>query len=322
MDESRNAALYLSAVTSIDAAYVGTVSGGSRLQGLSFKPLVTVEGNVDGDEQVVADFGSIKKKIKEAIDDKLHGYDHKLLYDPKQVSVEPGHLVGTSHLTVADHGMLISGDTRGMRPVHNLGDSQDIPGTICTSLGTYLGVKFPDFRFSVTYDAEAEGIPFSSRLQHHGYACTKPVYFDYMHGLPRSTSWGCQFIAHGHLSFVQLLRDAAGERASLYRDEPEDLELAADIAQSLNNTYIVNRAYYWQAKGTDFIRYTSRDRGVFSLHAAGDNLSLVFLDTETTIENIAAYVERVWRKRLSACGITALYLSEGLQKGCLVRVSS
>ena len=69
------AELFLSDLTVVDHAYIddsGNVVGGS------FNPTFYVAGNVDPVEQVVVDFSTIKKDIKNIIDSRLIGFDHKL----------------------------------------------------------------------------------------------------------------------------------------------------------------------------------------------------------------------------------------------------
>ena len=62
---NKPASIFLTNVTVIDGAFV-TERG--MVEGASFNPKFVVTGPVTEDEQVVIDFGRIKKKLKEWID--------------------------------------------------------------------------------------------------------------------------------------------------------------------------------------------------------------------------------------------------------------
>ena len=62
-------------VTTIDYAYINTEG---QLLGGSYNADFEVTGDIEFNEQVVIDFGKVKKAIKQIIDGKFHGFDHKL----------------------------------------------------------------------------------------------------------------------------------------------------------------------------------------------------------------------------------------------------
>lgn len=78
--------LFIGNLTTIDYAYIHptryTIKGGSL--NLS----VEVTGDIEPVENVVVDFGTIKKKIKSLIDDKEEGFDHKLWVPENHGGVE------------------------------------------------------------------------------------------------------------------------------------------------------------------------------------------------------------------------------------------
>src|ERR1019366_4256422 len=75
--------MFLADVTVIDLAYITPIG---TILGSSLSPKFVVSGDVTKDESVVVDFGKIKKKIKALIDDRDHGYDHKLwLFDNSDI---------------------------------------------------------------------------------------------------------------------------------------------------------------------------------------------------------------------------------------------
>lgn len=72
---SNAATMFLSNLTILDHAILderGNVVGGS------FNPSFFVAGEIDPIEQVVVDFSTVKKEIKNIIDDRETGFDHKL----------------------------------------------------------------------------------------------------------------------------------------------------------------------------------------------------------------------------------------------------
>ncbi len=321
----RDLALNLSAVTAVDLGYIDLKG---KLVGHSFKPIITVHGPVTDDEQVIEDFGSIKKRIKAAIDDKLTGYDHKLVYDPSVCAVLPSYKTGVSSLSVEDGRLLVTGDSLAFRPLKfsSLRSTAiTVDRVLCQELEGYLNSTFQPLSFEVSSDVRGEGLmPFMDSS--FGTPLTKPLYFSYTHGLPKSSSWGCQFIAHGHFSFIQLLSDRdyypmVHHNSDEYLDLEEHVEVALDIATSMEGSYLVNREYQAKTRTEigEYIRYNSRDRGAFELQMSTDYMPIIGLDTETTVENIARYIAARWKDKLTKTGISALYVSEGLQKGALVR---
>ncbi len=309
-------------VTSVDMGYVD-ING--VIQGMSFNPYITVEGPIEADEQVIEDFGSIKKRIKAAIDDKMKGYDHKLVYDAQDCNLEPMHLPDRSYLATKS-GTIISGQTVAFRRLDyssfkNTG--KHVWDVMAIELEGYLNSLFSPFKFTVNADTIMAPLP-PSHSTPYGVAVTRPVDFSYTHGLPRSTSWGCQFIAHGHMSFVQLLmrRDPMPFRFDPdmpFYEPPNVFDLVDRISVDLDGSYFVNKeAHQKTYAGSDYIRYTSRDRGVFELQMPSDTKKLAVLDTDTTVENIASYVWKKWESEFQELRVSGMYISEGLSKGALI----
>lgn len=320
-------ALNLTSVTSID---MGLIDPDGKLTGRSFKPVITVHGNLQGDEQVIEDFSSIKRRIKAAIDDKLSGYDHKLIYDPSQCKLTPGFYPGTATLTVGDGKLQVTGDPRSFRKLAYTSfrsTALTVDQILSRELERFLNVTFPGLRFEVMADVRAESLmPYMASS--FGVPLTQPIYFSYVHGLPKSTSWGCQFIAHGHLSFIQLLSNSSYYCGADSWQNFDYLDLnhrcykvAVDIASTLDGAYIVNKEYHSPiGQIGEYVRYTSKDRGTFELQMQAGSMPIIQLDTETTVENIAQYVATRWKDKLLESSITSIYVSEGLQKGALARV--
>lgn len=321
--QSKPPALQLNNVTQVDMGYVD-IDG--VVQGLSFNPYITVEGPIDPDEQVIQDFGTIKKRIKEVIDDQVSGYDHKLIYDPLECKVDPlytGSLVSVK----TKNGTMIAGSHLGFRPMKDISirtTGMHIYELMARELEGYLNRNIRPFRFTVNADTRITPMP-ANQLTPYGHAVTHGIGFSYTHGLPRSTSWGCQFIAHGHSSFIQLLApalpDAPHRHYTMdYLDYEADLELLHTITEALSEAYFVRKEDYQKVKGSHYVRYTSRSRGIFEYHMPEDTKKIIVLEKDTTIENIAEYIWTRWEDRFLNNNVSGIFVSEGLSKGALAGV--
>jgi 6-pyruvoyl-tetrahydropterin synthase len=293
--------LFISDLTTVDYAYISSVG---LLQGDSFNVSVYVSGEVTEDEKVVEDFGSVKKRIKEYIDHKVNGFDHKLWIDRRDPSWS---LVPRS----PDQRFVYKSDVLEM----------DIPFSavkfyVCgmrveDQLEQYLKMEMPnlDFRVMINHDYH---LPMKTSRE------TPPSRFNYVHGLKDSTSWGCQNIAHGHHSFLYFASGIYGAqtRSHMFQEE---------VARILNETVFVKREnILTEASGYVEVAYTSRDRGPFySKYRVGKEAhQLSILETETTIEFLGEYIRDFWSSGLIAYGVKSVYVSEGLMKGSFFEVES
>lgn len=137
------------------------------------------------------------------------------------------------------------------------------------------------------------------------------VQFNYTHGLPKSTSWGCQNILHGHSSFLVL----GGENGGF-----DQTELANTIAHSLNDSYLYDVNNEVETDAGFGLSYTT-ERGCFSLLLSSSPayaVDTIALRAAPTIENIVTYIATTYAANLDAAGVTFLGISEGLWKGAHV----
>lgn len=313
--------LFLHNVTHVDCAVLGN---NGLPSGLSFVPAFRVHGNVSGEEQVIEDFSSIKKRIKQLIDDPDYGYDHKLIIpmvsdrakddpfylhypDTNGVKLEVGHI----RINCPANAVRIIHDTStqtSVEPVLTL-----IRQSMEEYLSTRLGMKVEVF------------IPEPQVVQPNGlhYFCPEKhaiaYQFEYTHGLPKSTSWGCQNILHGHSSFVHLASDKFGAPKPGALVDFSLTSLAESIASYLDEAYIVCKDHYQNSNGLQVISYESRDRGYFELHLPSD-YNVVVMDNEPTIENITQHIAKQFEAELKDSCVTSLAISEGLWKGCLLNL--
>lgn len=320
--------LFLHNVTHVDCAVLGN---NGLPSGLSFVPAFRVHGNVSGDEQVIEDFSSIKKRIKQLIDDPDYGYDHKLIIPmvSDKAKDDPFYLQHSDHLQHSgskgvklDVGHIrINCPSNAIRVIHDFSTQTTVEPVLTLIqrsmedyLSTRLGMKVEVF------------IPEPQVVQPNGlhYFCPErhaiAYQFEYTHGLPKSTSWGCQNILHGHSSFIQLASDRFGDTEESQAFVDSSLTaLAESIAAYLDEAYIVCKDYYQNSNGLQVISYESRDRGYFELHLPSD-YNVVVMDNEPTIENITQHIAKQFEAELKENRVTSLAISEGLWKGCLINL--
>lgn len=314
--------MFLSNVTLIDAAYVDHEG---RARGISVSPLFEVSGAVTEDEQVVIDFSKCRKMLKALIDDKEHGYDHKLWVDRNDVSQFLTTSAGTElHTPYFD--MLAPRNAYRVtslypedfhkRDIHTQRSSslRTLLKQVAEDMGQWLTEQLADLNVIVkvqlprpvgtsTYEMYGTG----------GYTCRR--HFSYTHGLPASSSWGCQNILHGHTSFIDLIG-------------PDDTieKLSSQIQDALDNAYFYDSAnvnLFGQGTGKLGLSYTT-ERGLFNLRLhepenTGHPVRCYPLNCAPTIENIVEWVADRFAQQLEASGVVALAVSEGLWKGAVIK---
>ena len=283
--------MFLRNVTCIDHAYiddVGMIVGGSYHQDL------LVSGEVDPVEQVVVDFSSVKKQIKQIIDDKETGFDHKLwIFEVK------------SKCNYFINGDRISINT----PFFKL----DLPLNAVKIISVSGYTTLPFLYHVETQMAKELELGLSElnapnkitvELKLHEETFGKDhITFTYFHGLRNSTSWGCNNVAHGHTSFAEVYDDL-GCRLN----EIEDM-----IADYINGAMFVFKD---NLVGDSTIQYTT-SRGLFRLVFEPNSVKHIIMDKETTIENIVDFVVSKLGISIGFHGIKRIMISEGLQKGAM-----
>lgn len=296
------ATMFLSQLTILDHAYIdecGVVVGGS------FNPDFLVGGDVDPIEQVVVDFSTVKKDLKGIIDHKEIGFDHKLWFIE---GYSQGH-----------YEEYINDLEQPRIRITTMATYLDVPRNAVTifaateysidSIGTVLGEfveaemrkKYPTVRITCFNNTKAH----TPTLNTFGPA-GEVALFTYSHGLKDSTSWGCNNIAHGHLSYVQI-----------HPQTPESVELQDKIAKNLDGVVFVNRSNVTSEDETQITLEYTTGRGLFmARYKKGPNY-LIVLDTETTIEHLVEYVRETNEGELRKVGARFLFVSEGLSKGAV-----
>lgn len=344
--------IYLCQPTVIDHAIInskGCIVGGSC------NPDFIISGKVDPVEQVVVDFSKIKKQVKAAVDDQLTGFDHKLWIVEHYSDCKIYLTVATQELEVAfdEYNFKLPFDTRvtiktpylvmelpldAIRFIpnptqRNLEDKSEAQEFIASSIEYHVLSTLVELHPHNDIEVECQ------------YKCLPQIMggtddykgalamFQYTHPLPFSSSYGCQNIGHGHLSYIEVIgSDSCDEEALLTEIE--------SLAHRMDNCVFVNRNYVTKVTtehGTvlDYshclhalpencwvtISYKTEQRGHFSAsYKVNDRKGhkLYFLEHDTTVENMLDWalvsgLERV----LKDYGATAFYLSEGLSKGAM-----
>ena len=294
----KTAEMFLSELTIVDHAYIdnnGMIVGGS------FNPTFYISGNVDETEHVVVDFSTIKKDIKSIIDDKKIGFDHKLW-------VIDGYSHYFSKEVSADNVIIETPTTLINMPITAIKEFE------CPHYGTNaIGDEFAKLIESELRKKYGESIKVTcvNTVTPHIpiRAGTNVSYFSYVHGLKDSTSWGCQNISHGHLSFIQF-----------DTKDTDAFALQEQIAFELDNTIFINeKNIITDTYDILTIGYTT-ERGYFNVTYDKTEYKLTVLPTETTIEHLVDYVYNKYNSELAKYNIKTIFVSEGLSKGAMLRL--
>ncbi len=305
--------MFLNDLTVVDHAYIddrGCIVGGS------FNPCFEVSGTPDPIEKVVVDFSTIKKDIKEAIDGHSfninnNGFDHKVWIIEGYSNITSVRMVGNMvtdnevTITTPNLSLTLPGDA-----VKMISQVDDVTPRYTTD---YIGLAFeahvyehlekmyPNINIGVRcINSEHIHTP-SNAVNFNAYR------FRYVHGLKDSTSYGCKNIAHGHGSFISSDSDPNGL-----------LEL---IAKELDDTVFVRsdnikQFIRGQGESTLTIGYDS-PRGSFEMVVEAQSHKIVVLNTETTVEYLAAYVKERFGSLMKASDMSSFCISEGLSKGAI-----
>lgn len=315
--------LFLANLSIID---YGILDENGVLRGGSYNPSFLVTGEVDEVEQVVVDFSTIKKDIKSIIDDRVSGFDHKLILLEKNRGSLISMQIDDSRFKLKTKALSLDVPVYAVKVLGpSVGSSVDDIGKAIEDYVTFkLQAMYPKINISVQC--------FNNIEQHTICSTVKSTLFRYNHGLKSSTAWGCQNIAHGHLSYIQLFHRSVHSHIYEYHPGEEDIEDAIDalrisIASDLDNTIFVFNENVSGIKRdssenatTIEIAYESRDRGNFYQELNLAYHKVVVLQTETTVENLIQYVADRYKEELKAAHVTSIALSEGLSKGAYLNL--
>jgi 6-pyruvoyl-tetrahydropterin synthase len=310
--EPTKSTIALNNISVVDHAYIDDVG---RIRGGSFNPNFVISGTPDPIEKVVVDFSTIKKDVKKSIDAHIsnmytNGFDHKVWIIKgfsKLVSVDVTEqdtvciTTPVMKLTVPYNAVRVISEIEGRIPAHSL---------------SYIGTAFAQHVYNdlvKIYPDINLDVQCVNTVDEHVAFPTKTRPFHYVHGLKDSTSYGCQNIAHGHRSFIQLDVD---DHLTYYN--------LMTVASQLDDTIFVRQDNVLeQLDDSITIGYATDQRGTFTMMLDTNVHKVVVLPTETTVEFLAAYIKGVFGSKFVCVNrqgdptATKMFVSEGLSKGSL-----
>ena len=284
----------------IDFAYIDKQG---KLKGNSINYSFAISGDTTPNEKVIVDFSTVKKAIKYHLDlsyedNKMNGFDHKLwiiqgFSTCQVIKGKDKYMIQTPVLSLE-----LPFDAVKLVPIIDLSNkveiesmlTRDLQYKIASTIENNHNIQLKSF---VNFDFKS--------------IFTQPlVGFSYVHGLKDSTSYGCQNIAHGHYSYLQLLSNDNNEIVCTLRKQ---------IAIALNDKILINKANIIDdTANTLTLAYTTK-RGLFKLELNKQENKYILFDSETTIEFIAQYIKDSYGEELKEAGVYAFVVSEGLSKG-------
>lgn len=297
--------MFLNNITCIDHGYVDDKG---KINGMSYNLCVEITGEVDETEQVVIDFSGCKKAIKHLVDESEFAVDHRLVlvdgYSEYLISdvdnrdracidtpifsavatVDDWYQIITD-VSLFEENLLIPSDTKYMN-----------------YLTEYLEEMLLEQLAKQGYPVTCVVVELSEKFDLPTWA-ESHVEFHYAHGLRSSTSYGCQNIAHGHRSFIAVDVDLNSRGRKILKE----------IAEEMSGYIVWNENLLSENE----VSYTSQ-RGNFYMNI--DAEEMVVLPTETTVENLAAYIASEYQDALRSIGVSRLWVSEGLSKGSVVDI--
>lgn len=294
----KTSSLFLRNLTQIDYAIICP----DRLVpiGGSLQLNMIVSGKVDSTEQVVVDFSTIKKDIKQIVDAQHDGFDHKLWIP-----------IDSSDIKIEEDGgeiQIITSDFEYQCPTNatQFICMQDPTEHINYHINRALAMKYPDVNIETT-------ATLTNEMWCPEHLRDSMITFSYVHGLKNSTSWGCQNMNHGHLSWIA------------FEDKYDQPVILSPSIKAGIHDYINNALFIWEDNIKDHyedhisIEYTT-PRGVFYSKYDSDNNKIVLIDSDTTVENLVDWFVNEFKEDLNKSGVKRVYMSEGLAKGSVAEV--
>lgn len=301
---SKASTLFLNEITCVDHAFIDNEG---RIKGGSFLPSFLVSGPIEEKEKVVVDFSTIKKDIKALIDAKPAntGFDHKLWIIDGWSKVDQIPDFKTERVTLKTPCLEMDLPMDAVKVFSAKDYATEEIGRV---MAQYLTIELRKL-----HDGVSVACMNSTRAQTMYGDQPRLGFFRYVHGLKDSSSWGCQNIAHGHLSFLQFDQSMMSKT--------KEIEIINQLAQYLDDTIFVNKAnVVRETKKTLDIGY-STCRGEFFASYNKNLCKVRVLDTETTVEYLIDFVvNQLGSTLLKGVNARGLFMSEGLSKGSYVQL--
>ena len=259
-----------------------------------------VTGFIEENEQVIVDFGTLKKEIKKIVDDLEIGVDHKLLLSSNDKwSIEE---VDQGNFFIKGPDIGLSLPKNAVHFMDGYCSNYQFSKYLEQLLLTKLSAKYPSITKVKCGLDQIFSIPTLDGTNHAG------IPFRYQHGLKNSTSLGCQNLVHGHASVLTLYSH------TLDKEELEKILILVQNKMPKDAVFV----YEQNVVAGSIVEYET-GRGRFSA-VYGSAYNVVVLPVETTIENLATELIEMLSFDWKELGISAIAVSEGLTKGSLVYV--
>jgi len=279
--------LFVEHLCVIDCAWLHPERG---LLGESWIVDIELEGGLD-EQGMVLDFGRVKPLLKSLIDESV---DHRLLIPGRDPALRLDIDGGEAKLRYryGDAELLHRSPLTALCVL----DRGDITASAVEAhLGELCLAAMPSNVTGMTIGLRAETIAGPS--------------YRYVHGLPKHDG-NCQRIAHGHRSRIEIFRDGLRCEASerWLAERWRDIYLGSRGDLVTNDGETAPRCYHF--------RYTAPE-GEFELVIERERCEL--LETESTVEQIAAHVARLLKEREPGATFR-VRAYEGVKKGAIADV--
>lgn len=278
--------LLLNQFTQVDFSYIDNEG---NIKGMSINVSAVVAGEITGDEHVVVDFSKAKKQIKSTLDELV---DHRLWIINGWSKVKTiTDVIEDKRVIITTDELVVELPTDAIVQINVAeGTESTLNNIVIQSALSTLVSTVTKWNVQIMIDNQFHVIAMQEGSNTAG--------FTYVHGLKDSSSFGCQNIAHGHLSLI------TGRLPQ---------EVLQEVASLLNDKVLANVAN----KGEKYdIEYTTEQRGYFGLSLTNKDL-ILWMDTETTCEYIAKFIGDKIKTGYPEIENGMFYISEGLTKGVI-----
>lgn len=276
--------LFVDNLTVIDCSVLDPQRG---LIGASWIVDIALLGELD-QQSMVFDFGHVKKRIKQIIDETV---DHKLLVPLQYANTHVQTTNGITHLSFTDqHGQAIE---------HVSPD--DALCLIDTPAIDHAAViQFLDAKIMAELPDNVSGLELSFR-QEDDYA----FYYCYSHGLKKHDG-NCQRIAHGHRSRIQIWENGDRSRTweNRWSDQWQDIYIGSEEDVVQRDEQRTRFAY-------------DAPQGHFELELNNERVYLI--DSDSTVECIAEHIAKCLKQAHPESSLRVKAF-EGVGKGAIAQL--
>lgn len=256
---------------------------------------------------------SLKDTIKDLLNGKL-GFDHKIwIFDDSLLLSD----IVVNQLTDSEERLSFTTpvitamtDMQSIRRIKGVHSSL----SVSTAISKFLASSILDKSLKIETIIECD-----SKALHNNSGIMR---FRYCHG-SEGSDFGSQNIAHGHLSYLQVL-DKNYKEIKVY--SPELSAYLLEMVIKLDNTYFINSYNNNNDLNLDAdkysISYISKDRGFFNLvlNIGDPKVKVCVLNTDTSIEHIINFIVFLYGRKLKKFGACYFVLSEGLERASIVKL--